>query len=249
MPIQEFVEFYQKHLNLDPADFQMFVDSVQSPLSSAFRITPTQHSSQIKNRLEKYNFLTKVQFLENVYTFDLKARKNQENNGEHSEFTEFLVAQTNIGNIQRQEIVSFLPHKFLQLEGSHHVLETCASPGSKTKNLLENIKDGVLISNEKSSSRVNILVSESMKKATPNFIITQMDAAHFPTLSFKFDRICCDVPCSSDGTCRKNPAIMPKWSVNDGIGLSSSQLRILKRSLELLKGGDTGLLDLLAESH
>ncbi|ELA41183.1 uncharacterized protein VICG_01782 [Vittaforma corneae ATCC 50505] len=234
MPLQEFIEFYQKHLNLDPTDLQKFTDSIQSPLSSAFRITPTQHSSQIKERLEKYKFLKKIQFLEDVYTFDLKAHKNTD---EYTEFIELLVAQTDVGNIQRQEVVSLLPHKFLQLKHSHRVLETCASPGSKTKNLLENITDGILISNEKSSSRVNILISESAKKATPSFIITQMDAAHFPTLNFKFDRICCDVPCSSDGTCRKNPAIMPKWNVNDGIGLSSIQLRILKRSLELLKEG------------
>lgn len=230
MPIQEFTDFYREHLNLSTDDFQNFIQTVESPLPSAFRITPTNLSEIIREKISKFSFLTKVDYLENVYTFDLKNKTE-----EYKEFIKFIVAQTDIGNIQRQEIVSLLPHRFLRLEKSHKVLETCASPGSKTKNLLEILTDGILISNDKSSSRVNVLISESMKKATPSFIITQMDAAQFPTLDFKFDRICCDAPCTSDGTCRKNPAIMPKWNIQDSIGLSSVQLKILKRSLELLK--------------
>lgn len=230
MPLEEFRSFYRSHLKLEEADFEKFMAAMESRLPSTFRITPTQHTEKIRERFEEYDFLEKVAFLQDVYTFDLKA-------GHPKEFMEFLVAQTDIGNIQRQEVVSLLPHMFLQVEGSHYVLETCASPGSKTKNLLESIKDGLLISNDRSTSRVNILVSESMKKATQNFIITAMDASSIPNMSIKFDRICCDVPCSSDGTCRKNPSLMPKWSPRGGIGLSSLQLRILKRSLDHLKVG------------
>lgn len=233
MPYAEFIEFYKKSLKLDESDFKNFVKSIERPLPSAFRISPTQHSDVIKSHLEKYKFLTKIPFLKNCYSFEIKKEKSEE----YTEFINFLVAQTDVGNIQRQELVSFFPHKFLQIKKSHFVLETCASPGSKTKNLLEELKDGILISNEKSQSRVNILISESMKKATPNFIITNLDASNFPNLNIKFDRICCDVPCSGDGTCRKNPAIMPKWGVRDSIGLSGIQLRILKRSLDLLKEG------------
>lgn len=232
MAVEEFIEFYKGALGLDQEDFRRFTDSIESGLLSAFRITPTPLSTIIREKLAKYSFISKVPFLEDVYTFNLKDKDKT-----YGEFIQFLVAQTNVGNIQRQEIVSMLPHKFLGAKSHHMVLETCASPGSKTKNLLETIKDGVLISNDKSVPRVNVLVSESMKKASTSFIVTQMDAAQFPTLDFEFDRICCDVPCSSDGTFRKNPAILPKWSVGDSIGLSSIQLRILRRALELLKDG------------
>jgi multisite-specific tRNA:(cytosine-C5)-methyltransferase len=34
-----------------------------------------------------------------------------------------------------------------------------------------------------------------------------------------FDRILCDVPCSGDGTMRKNPGIWTKWTPQDGNGL------------------------------
>jgi len=230
MPLAEFENFYRKYLKLDSNDFSAFMEAAKSRLPSTLRITPSPHSLRIREKLATFPFLKKVPFLTDVYTFDLKG-------GHPREFTDFIVAQTDIGNIQRQEVVSLLPHLFLQVEGSHYVLETCAAPGSKTKNILESITDGLLISNEKSAPRVNVLVSESMKKAVPGFIIANMDACHFPNLSIKFDRICCDVPCSSDGTCRKNPAILPKWNIKDSIGLSSVQHRILRRSLDGLKEG------------
>lgn len=235
MGVKEFTEFCKHALNMDEEDFRKFTDSIESGLPSAFRITPTPLSNVLREKLAEYSFVSKVSFLEDVYTFNLKDR-----DALYKEFVQFLVAQANVGNIQRQEVVSILPHRFLDVQSNHMVLETCASPGSKTKNLLEIIREGVLISNDKSTPRVNVLVSESMKKASTSFIVTQMDASQFPTLDFKFDRICCDVPCTGDGTFRKNPAILPKWTVDGGIGLSSMQLRILKRALELLK--DDGVL-------
>lgn len=227
---EEFLNFYKNHLNLNEEDFIKFQETTTSGLPSTFRITPTENLNKLKNLFKKYDFIKKVEYLENVYTFDLRDRSDL-----YKEFIKILVAQTNVGNIQRQEIVSMLPHLFLDVKPNHYVLETCASPGSKTKNLLEIIDDGILISNDKSSSRVNVLVSESSKKAKNNLLITQMDATNFPKLNFKFDRICCDVPCTSDGTFRKMPTILPRWDIKEAISLSSLQLRILKRSLELVK--------------
>lgn len=230
MPLEEFRNFYQQHLRLEKDDFEAFMEAVSTRLPSAFRITPSIYKEKINEILKQYTFLRKVEFLEDVYTFDLKSNYPKS-------FMSFLVAQADIGNIQRQEVVSILPHLFLNVRPSDYVFETCAAPGSKTKNILESIKDGLLISNDRSSSRVNILVTESMKKATPAFIVTNMDASRYPSLTIKFDRIECDVPCSSDGTCRKNPVIMEGWDIKRSIGLSSMQVQILKRSLEFLKEG------------
>lgn len=235
MTLAQFKEFYQHALNLTESDFKKFMDTIESPLPSTFRVTSTADSELILEKLRKYQFLTKIHFLDNVFTFDL-----HEKTPEYKEFIQFLVCQTNIGNIQRQEIVSMLPHIFLELKSNHTVLETCASPGSKTKQLLEVIKDGLIISNDKSVSRVNVLVSESMKKASDSFIVTQMDASAFPNLNIKLDRVCCDVPCSSDGTIRKNPSLLNSWSIKASTGLCALQFRILERSLELLS--DDGIL-------
>ena len=42
-----------------------------------------------------------------------------------------------------------------------------------------------------------------------------------------FDRILCDVPCSGDGTLRKNPGIWKNWSPMDGNGLHGLELYFL----------------------
>ncbi|BGP43083.1 tRNA (cytosine-5-)-methyltransferase ncl1 [Rhodotorula kratochvilovae] len=52
-----------------------------------------------------------------------------------------------------------------------------------------------------------------------------------------FDRILADVPCSGDGTMRKNLGIWSDWTVGNGIGLHTLQLRILLRGIQLLKPG------------
>ncbi|KAG0663245.1 hypothetical protein C6P46_002835 [Rhodotorula mucilaginosa] len=55
--------------------------------------------------------------------------------------------------------------------------------------------------------------------------------------SLLFDRILTDVPCSGDGTIRKNLGIWGDWTPGNGIGLHSLQLRILLRAIQLLKPG------------
>ena len=46
-----------------------------------------------------------------------------------------------------------------------------------------------------------------------------------------------DVPCTGDGTLRKNADIWPKWNVSNGNNLHGVQYRIVKRGLELLEVG------------
>ncbi len=55
--------------------------------------------------------------------------------------------------------------------------------------------------------------------------------------SFLFDRIICDVPCSGDGTLRKDFKVWKTWHPSYGIELHSLQIRIAKRGIALLKIG------------
>lgn len=57
--------------------------------------------------------------------------------------------------------------------------------------------------------------------------------AHAPP----FDRVLCDVPCSGDGTARKNVDVLPKWSPASGALLHPLQVQIGMRGLQLLKPG------------
>lgn len=68
----------------------------------------------------------------------------------------FLIAETTTGNISRQEAVSMIPPIVLDVKPHHKVLDTCASPGSKTAQLIEalhadehdNIPSGFVVAND-----------------------------------------------------------------------------------------------------
>jgi tRNA (cytosine34-C5)-methyltransferase len=64
---------------------------------------------------------------------------------------------------------------------------------------------------------------------------TREDGGRYPEGSF--DRIICDVPCSGDGTLRKNPQIWSEWRPEFAMGLHALQLRIAQRGVALLKVG------------
>jgi len=55
--------------------------------------------------------------------------------------------------------------------------------------------------------------------------------------NMKFDRILCDVPCSGDGTLRKNPALWKNFNANLGHSLHALQLEVLTRAFAMLKKG------------
>ena len=52
-----------------------------------------------------------------------------------------------------------------------------------------------------------------------------------------FDRVLADVPCSGDGTLRKNAEIWKSWSLSSGIQLHPLQVQIAMRGIALLKVG------------
>ncbi|KAF2193784.1 S-adenosyl-L-methionine-dependent methyltransferase [Zopfia rhizophila CBS 207.26] len=107
---------------------------------------------------------------------------------------------------------------------------------------------GLLIANDADYKRSHMLVHQVKRLNFPNLIVTQHDASNYPSIKLpttedqpnrylKFDRILADVPCSGDGTARKNPNVWGKWTPRDALGLHNLQLRILERGLQLLKIG------------
>ncbi|KAK4963291.1 tRNA (cytosine-5-)-methyltransferase ncl1 [Elasticomyces elasticus] len=200
------------------------------------------------------------------------------------DFQKWLVSETGVGNISRQEQVSMIPPLVLDVRPEHTVLDLCAAPGSKSAQLIEavhageedrvaraikNVKNGVsdgdgenmqdqgratglLVANDVNYQRAQMLVHQVKRLNSPNLIVMNHDATMFPSIELpsqqtrngtgpskylKFDRILADVPCSGDGTCRKNPAIWKEWSPQNGLGLYITQVRILVRALQMLKVG------------
>lgn len=172
-------------------------------------------------------------------------------NAEFAKTQRFLVLESTVGNISRQEAVSMIPPLFMDIEPHHAVLDMCAAPGSKTAQLVEALhaKDaekpatGFVVANDSDYKRSHMLVHQVKRLNSPNFLVVNHDAQLFPRISLpelgliKFDRVLCDVPCSGDGTMRKNINVWKDFTVGDGLGLHPLQINILIRGLQLLKNG------------
>lgn len=173
---------------------------------------------------------------------------------EFKKFHSFLVFETEVGNVSRQEGVSMIPPLFLDVEPHHKAMDMCAAPGSKTAQILEalhaqdtvtasSIPSGLLVANDSDNKRTHLLIHQSARLPSPALMVTNLDASNYPVIKIPtpkgprallFDRILCDVPCSGDGTIRKNIGIWKSWSPSDGNGLHSLQVRILQRAMKLL---------------
>ncbi|KAF8421464.1 S-adenosyl-L-methionine-dependent methyltransferase [Tirmania nivea] len=205
-------------------------------------------------------------------------------------FQNFLVSETTVGNISRQEAVSMVPPLFMDIKPHHTVLDMCAAPGSKTAQLIEMLHmgeeaavaeavkndregketaapaegeegvpaydrgrpTGLVIANDSDYRRSHMLIHQTKRLNSPNLIVTNNDATAFPSLIktseklatgrirniyLKFDRVLADVPCSGDGTSRKNYNVWREWVPHSGLNLHLIQVRILVRGLQMLKVG------------
>lgn len=89
-----------------------------------------------------------------------------------------------------------------------------------------------------------MLVHQAKRMNSPCFMVVNHDSSQLPNLTIgpnhevlKFDRILCDVPCSGDGTLRKNPDIWQKWTAAQGLNLHGIQYRVARRGAEMLAVG------------
>lgn len=138
-----------------------------------------------------------------------------------------------------------IPPIVLDVKPHHKVLDMCAAPGSKTAQLIEAIHaqedvvpSGLVVANDSDNSRCYMLVHQAKRLQSPCVLITNHDASIMPNLqvtdpknpsekvNLRFDRVLCDVPCSGDGTMRKNADIWPVSSKdkNDAICFFANKL-------------------------
>lgn len=107
--------------------------------------------------------------------------------------------------------------------------------------------DGLVVANDVDNKRCYMLVHQSKRLHSPGVVIVNHDASQMPNMYrtdgdgqrklLKFDRILADVPCTGDGTVRKNYDVWKKWNVANGNNFHSLQLKIAKRGLEMLAVG------------
>jgi 16S rRNA C967 or C1407 C5-methylase (RsmB/RsmF family) len=160
----------------------------------------------------------------------------------------FLVRASETGAVSRQELVSMVPAIVLDVKPGNWVLDMCAAPGSKSLQILEfldkNKERGVLVANDVDSRRAYMLTKRTKNLKSASLVVTTHDGTQFPVMRHKdgspiFDRVLCDVPCSGDGTVRKNLMLWNQLKVKDGSALHPTQLKIASRAIMCIKLGGT----------
>ncbi|KAF4531925.1 hypothetical protein B566_EDAN000954 [Ephemera danica] len=263
----ESFETYYKAQNICSTDeWPAFIAALKEDLPSAFRITGSRGQAQALLTYIRENFFQGAEPIEGVsmpwypeeLAWQLKlSRKDIRRSETHYRLHNLLVNETEAGYLSRQEVVSMIPPLVLGVEPHHKVLDMCAAPGSKTAQIIEmlhagdedggKLPEGLVIANDVDNKRCYMLVHQAKRLNSPCVVITNHDASAMPNFTvpnadgthgvLKFDRILCDVPCSGDGTLRKNPDVWQKWHAGNGNNLHGMQFRIAKRGAELLAVG------------
>lgn len=143
-----------------------------------------------------------------------------------------------IGHIHLQEEISMVPALVLEPKSGEHILDLCASPGGKTAQISARMgNSGMVVANDSSGPRIVALRSNLERLGVLNAAVTMYDGRRFP--EFLFDRALVDAPCSSEGTCRRNPAVLMRSGMKRSLDLQRLQVSLLRRALSLTRSGGT----------
>ena len=175
----------------------------------------------------------------------------------HDAVAEVVDEGTSTGLLARQEAVSMLPVLVLapHLRVGDVVLDVCAAPGNKTMQLLERVsppkddtrRGGLVVANDAHPGRVKTLQEciERHGRSTremESLVVTCSYGQDVPVPRFDdgvegFDAVLADVPCSGDGTFRKDPDALKRWHPGGGNALHATQVAVARRMAQLMKPG------------
>ena len=174
----------------------------------------------------------------------------------HPEVAAAVARGVDAGVCARQEAVSMLPVLALspRLRAGDRVLDVCAAPGNKTMQLLEIVSPaGLVVANDGNPRRVDAMreaLARHRRAAgeTAGLVVTCAMGQDIPVPAFAgtlnprrgYDAVLADVPCSGDGTLRKDPDVLKRWHPGLGNALHATQVAIARNSAALVRPG--GLL-------
>jgi len=147
------------------------------------------------------------------------------------------------GWIHGQEEVSAVPARVLDPEPGERVWDACAAPGSKTTQLSALLDDtGLVVATDNNLGRIAALRSNAERLGCTNVTVTREDARNHSLKPFAFghyDRVLVDVPCSCEGTVRKNPDALDEWTLDHVHDIAGVQKGILRRAVQATREGGT----------
>ncbi len=123
----------------------------------------------------------------------------------------------------------------LDIKPDDKVLDLCAAPGGKSTQAGAKLVGGLLVANEISAKRAQILAENIERFGIRNVLVTNENPSrlekHFENY---FDKIIVDAPCSGEGMFRKEPQAVDEWSAEHTVSCAQRQLLILNSAEKML---------------
>ena len=144
-----------------------------------------------------------------------------------------------LGAYYIQEPSAMLVAHFLDAKPGDVVLDLCAAPGGKTiQTALKMQNTGLIIANDLSKSRANILLSNIERLGISNTVITSLDFKnHYQNFINYFDKIILDAPCSGSGMFRKSEEMKNDWTYEKVLANAAIQKELILMCYSMLKEG------------
>ena len=250
-----FISYYKNLLGFDESEYSSFLKASVEELPIIFRINKIYtYSESLEEEISEYLLLNKDHFnnrvsrprlnlLDNIYQIDALDKSNPIDSG----LKQILFTENDYG-ILRQELVSMLPVNLVDIDESDIVLDMCAAPGNKTIQVLEimsekaraknTLPSGVIIANELNDKRAGNMAHFFKAHFPINIVVTNNNAENLPVIedeNYRPNVVICDVPCSGDGTLRKNKMVRKKWKIDFGLENHFTQIKILDNAIRQCK--------------
>ena len=146
-----------------------------------------------------------------------------------------------LGAYYIQEPSAMLVAHFLDAKPGEVVLDLCAAPGGKTiQTALKMQNQGLIIANDLSKSRANILLSNIERMGISNTVVTSLDFKnYYQKFHGFFDKIILDAPCSGSGMFRKSDEMKNDWTYEKVLKNAAIQKELILMCYSMLKEGGT----------
>ncbi|MHA1992558.1 MAG: RsmB/NOP family class I SAM-dependent RNA methyltransferase [Candidatus Hodarchaeales archaeon] len=223
---------------IDKDDLRLLLEQNSKPLPTTVRLNRNRlQEKEFEDLLDKYEVIwEKNPFLSYAYLLQIPTELGHK----------FIFKLRMLGLIYFQNFSSMIPPLtlgFHELEDYDKlkIIDTCASPGSKTTQLSQMMNNkGIILANDfsKKNHRAYILHRNLKLSGSINVVISMQDARKLgPKWPNYFDAALVDVPCTGSGVIRERE--IPKRFENDLNKMFERQTKILESAIQLVKPGGT----------
>lgn len=204
--------------------YNSFIASMEKEPVKGFYLNPLK-----ENVLEYLDnqYITKHPYIKDGYYFD---------------YLNYRLGKSpyfNCGLYYIQEPSAMVVGSLLNIKEEDYILDMCAAPGGKTCYVASRLSNkGLMIANDISSLRANILAQNIERFGLQNTIVTNCDPVKLPTIFTNFfDKIILDAPCSGEGMFRKLEQAIDTWSLDKVKECAYIQKKLLDSAYQMLKPG------------